>query len=330
MSFKQIKGQPKAVSALTTAIISRRLSHAYLFTGIDGIGKRTTALELAKAVNCTHPVAGDSCGTCQSCGKIEAGLHPDVRMIEPNEGANNIKIEQIREIKRWMRFRPNEGHYRVTIIPGYYPLTDEAANALLKTLEEPPQDNILVLTAVDRKKVLATIASRCQQIPFNPLSETLVAEFIAEKYKLDYDQARLSALMASGSLKWAGIFAKADFFRLREDFVALMSRQGRTELSRVFSLSKRLSQLKEDLNDFFYLMKLLYRDELILASDGASTGVTNFDHLEVLQELARDEPGLLIFDKLDRINRAERAILRNANRQLTLDTLLIRLLATPQ
>ncbi|MBF0552402.1 MAG: DNA polymerase III subunit delta' [Deltaproteobacteria bacterium] len=329
MSFKEIKGQPKAVAALTTAIISKRLSHAYLFTGIDGIGKRTTALELAKAVNCAHPATGDSCGTCQSCGKIEAGLHPDVRMIEPHEGANNIKIEQIREIKRWMRFRPNEGLYRVTIIPGYYPLTDEASNALLKTLEEPPQSNILVLTAVDRRKVLGTIASRCQQIPFNPLPETLVAEFIAEKYKLSIDQARLSALMASGSLKRAGIFAKADFFGLREDFVALMSKPGRTELNQIFMLSKRLSQLKEDLQDFFYLMKLLYRDELILVADGASDGITNFDHLEILQQLARDESGLRIFDKLDRINRAERAILRNANRQLALDTLLISLLATP-
>ncbi|MBF0551322.1 MAG: hypothetical protein HQK60_12390, partial [Deltaproteobacteria bacterium] len=214
-------------------------------------------------------------------------------------------------------------------IPGYYPLTDEASNALLKTLEEPPQNNILVLTAVDRRKVLATIASRCQQIPFNPLSETLVTEFIAEKYKLNLDQARLSALMASGSLKRAGIFAKADFFSLREDFVALMSRPGRTELGLVFSLSKRLSQLKDDLDDFFYLMKLLYRDELVLVDDGASAGITNFDHLEVLQKLARDEPGIRIFDKLDRINKAERAILRNANRQLALDTLLISLLATP-
>ena len=144
-SFSQILGQEKAVRFLKKVLQGDRIPHAYLFTGVNGVGKRTTAMALARAVNCTSGISDEGCGECITCRQLASGNFPDLISIEPD--GQNIKIEQIRELNRSLNFKPVSGKYRITIINRAEKMTEEASNSFLKTLEEPPPGNIIVLTA---------------------------------------------------------------------------------------------------------------------------------------------------------------------------------------
>ncbi|MEJ2428974.1 MAG: DNA polymerase III subunit delta', partial [Deltaproteobacteria bacterium] len=144
MSFSEIIGQTKIIRLLRRALTQDLLPHAFLFTGAEGVGKKSTALTLAKVVNCQDRASGDCCDQCISCRKAASGNHPDINLIE-REGPF-IKIEQIRALKHRLRFKPLEGRYRVTVLGDSQHLKTEAANALLKVLEEPPANKLIILT----------------------------------------------------------------------------------------------------------------------------------------------------------------------------------------
>ena len=178
--FREILGQDWVVSHLKTAMLAGRLSHAYLFLGPGGVGKATTARALAAALNCAQPGAdGDACGTCPSCRRMQAGTHPDFLVITPEEEKTQIKIEVIRELRRLTEYPPLGGGWRVVLIKPAEALSaqnDAAANALLKTLEEPPPQHLLVLTARGEADLLPTIVSRCHKLAFAPLPSALIIQ----------------------------------------------------------------------------------------------------------------------------------------------------------
>ncbi|MBE9541405.1 MAG: DNA polymerase III subunit delta', partial [Proteobacteria bacterium] len=147
--FKEIIGQDKAITFLKRIIAGDTIAPAYLFTGIQGIGKTTTAMAFALLINCMDPVDGDGCKRCSSCKKIIDGNHPDLIIIEPDKDKKGIGINQIREINRHLAFSPALERYRIIIVDPAEKLTDEAANAFLKALEEPPPHNIFILNVRD-------------------------------------------------------------------------------------------------------------------------------------------------------------------------------------
>ncbi len=167
MALTEIAGQPKAIKLLNRSLASQRLAHAYLFTGPDGVGKYTTARSMAAILLCPDVSDLKPCGICPGCQKFSSGNHPDFLHISPMGTA--IKIDQIRELKKALSFSPLEAEYRVTILEDVHTMRREAGNSLLKLLEEPPPDNILLLTADESVQLLTTIVSRCQVIPFYPL-----------------------------------------------------------------------------------------------------------------------------------------------------------------
>ena len=167
MSFKAILGQGRAVTQLRQALQSDRLAHAYLFYGPNGTGKKLAALQFAKALYCGAATA-DACDTCTTCHKIAGGNHPDVLLIEP-EGAS-VRIEAIRRIQNRLSYKPYESQRTTIIIDGCELLTLPASHALLKTLEEPPGNALLVLLAGRKEALPLTIVSRCQLLPFQPLA----------------------------------------------------------------------------------------------------------------------------------------------------------------
>ena len=168
-AFKEIYGQEKAITFLKKIVASDTIAHSYLFTGTRGIGKTTTAIAFALSINCMDPVDGDGCKRCSSCKKIIDGNHPDLIFIEPDEDRKTIGINQIREINRHLAFPPVLEGYRIIIVDPAEKMTAEAANAFLKTLEEPPPHNIFILNVRDPGELLPTIISRCQKVPFKPL-----------------------------------------------------------------------------------------------------------------------------------------------------------------
>jgi len=214
-TFSQIVGQERAINFLKQVMAGEKIPHAYLFVGNPGVGKTTTALALTQALNCQAPVNHEGCEQCKPCRQMMGGNFPDLERIEP-EG-QYIKIEQIRELTRHFAFRPVSGRYRVSILRQAERMTEEAANAFLKTLEEPPQGNILILNVTEPSNLLPTIVSRCQKVPFRPIPVQLIIKWLMLNRDADVGRARVVAKLSEGSLGRALEMLESDFLEKRQD-----------------------------------------------------------------------------------------------------------------
>ena len=202
-NFADVKGQDHIVTTLTNQIKHNRIGHAYLFCGTRGTGKTTVAKILAKAVNCEHPVNGSPCNECAMCKAIQAGTAMNVIEID---AASNNGVDNIREIREEVSYRPTEGKYKVYIIDEVHMLSSGAFNALLKTLEEPPSYVIFILATTEKHKIPVTILSRCQKYDFKRISvDTITNHLVSlmEKEKVDADEKALRyiAPAADGSMR---------------------------------------------------------------------------------------------------------------------------------
>lgn len=193
-------GHERAVGALQRALETNRLPHALLFTGPEGVGKTHLALELARALNCIG--ASPPCGECIHCHQIEIGSHPDVSVVERVDGKEGIGIGQVRELRDVASLRPFQGRHKVTIIAGAEALSDQAADALLKTLEEPQPQLTLILTASEADGLPATVVSRCRVIPLGPVEPGVIAAALQERGQ-DAESAQQLARLSRGSVGWA-------------------------------------------------------------------------------------------------------------------------------
>ena len=202
-SFEDVKGQDAIVKTLKNQLKADRIGHAYLFCGTRGTGKTSVAKIFAKAVNCEHPAEGSPCGECAICRAIAAGASMNVIEID---AASNNGVDNIREIREEVAYRPTEGRYKVYIIDEVHMLSIGAFNALLKTLEEPPEYVIFILATTEAHKIPITILSRCQRYDFKRISIDTIAERLLElirKEGLDVEEkaVRYIARMADGSMR---------------------------------------------------------------------------------------------------------------------------------
>jgi DNA polymerase-3 subunit delta' len=212
MSFHRVIGQEQACGVLVSALRSDRVPHAYLFIGPEGVGKRTTALQWAKALTCLRPVsAEEACESCRSCVKVQNLSHPDVLWVnfdyqarllkEPVEKQKVLKIDTVREMERTLRLKPLESRAKVAFVEPADRLVEAAAHALLKILEEPPPETHLVLLALDASQLLATIRSRCQWVRFRPLSGQDMVRILSERRPdIPSETAESLAQQAEGSV----------------------------------------------------------------------------------------------------------------------------------
>ena len=201
--FGDVKGQEHIVTTLQNQIKANRIGHAYLFCGTRGTGKTTAAKIFARAVNCEHPVDGSPCGECAMCRSIAAGTSMNVIEID---AASNNGVDNIREIKEEVTYRPTEGRYKVYIIDEVHMLSSGAFNALLKTLEEPPEYVIFILATTEVHKIPVTIMSRCQHYDFrrisiNTISDRLNELMEAERVEVEDKAIRYIAKAADGSMR---------------------------------------------------------------------------------------------------------------------------------
>lgn len=201
--FEDVKGQDPIVATLKNQIVAGRIGHAYLFCGTRGTGKTTVAKIFAKAVNCEAPVDGSPCGTCASCRAIKAGVSMNVIEID---AASNNGVENIRQIKEEVAYSPTEGKYKVYIIDEVHMLSIGAFNALLKTLEEPPEYVIFILATTESHKIPVTILSRCQRYDFRRISIETIAERLielmeSEEISVEDRAIRYIAKAADGSMR---------------------------------------------------------------------------------------------------------------------------------
>ncbi|MBW2108191.1 MAG: DNA polymerase III subunit delta' [Deltaproteobacteria bacterium] len=318
-TLESIVGQQRAVRFLSRAIEKDRLAHALLFSGIDGVGKQTAATATAMALNCTNRRAATACGACRSCRKIISGHHPDMIWIQPR-GAS-IKIDQIRDVQKRLIFAPVEGRRRVVVINDAHTMNAEASNAMLKMLEEPPDNTHLILTAHQASDLLPTIVSRCQPVSFSPLSLDVITAQLTAAKGLDEQTAVAVALLAKGSL---GRAMRADVGRwmawrkkLMETITALCD----SSVHALFAFAEELASDKDRLEDALDLIMFWFRD--LLMAKVCPEKITNRD----LQRLAeRDSERFSIHDlveKMTLVSETRQAITRNVNRRLALEVMLL-------
>jgi DNA polymerase-3 subunit delta' len=320
---------------LRGVIANQRIASAYLFTGSEGIGKATTALAFALMLNCEDPGDDDACTRCESCRKIVDGNHPDVLLIEPEKEGRAIKIGQIREIERQLGFSPVSANYRVMIIDPAERMTDEAANAFLKTLEEPPPRNVFILTARDPGDLLPTIVSRCQQVPFKPLAPGYIADFLARELGVDPERARLVARLSEGSLGRAQKLANDEVFEERKQWLERLSGVIGGPLDALLDLAQECSSLEkstpgdmmgpreEKISLMMGIWKSWYRDLLVIKQGGTQDLVFNSDLSSRLEEAASGYTVDGLMGALSVISRAERDLMNNRNPLLLLERSLL-------
>jgi DNA polymerase-3 subunit delta' len=320
MSFAGILGQTKALTLLTRAVASGRLAHGYLFAGPDGVGKTTTALSLAAVLLCLAPVGIEPCGTCPGCRKFLSGNHPDLLRIQPDGAA--IKIDQIRELKKALTFAPFESRLRVVLIEEVQTMRREAGNSLLKVLEEPPPDNLLVLIGSTAGAMLDTIISRCQVIPFAPLPLPLAAQVIRQhRPELDETGSHTLAALADGcpgqalALEAEGTLAL--YRTILEQWLAPPRSTGE-RVEQVLHLAAQLAEAKEGMAPLLTLLRIFLKNVMAASTDAGCTGFAP----EVLQARERwNFPRLSA--KIAALDLAERALARNCHRGLTSEVLLM-------
>ena len=203
MSFKDIKGQDEVIRSLKAAYRSGKMPHAYIFCGPRGCGRSALAANFAKYINCEEPQKAP-CDSCVSCGKIDKDIHPDVKWIRKGEKDTEIKIEKIRELEKQIIFKPYEGKYKVYIIEDAELMSIEATNSFLKTLEEPPQNSLLILITEKPKDLPPTIVSRCQPVRLKPqqreetgpILTDVLEEFSRDAYVENYKAGNRDELSA--------------------------------------------------------------------------------------------------------------------------------------
>lgn len=321
MPFSDIYGQDKQVNVLQGAMKSDRVPHAYLFHGIQGVGKKTTAKTLAKALNCREENA-DSCDRCPSCLKIDHGSHPDIVFIEP-EGIF-IKINKIRELQDQIKFRPFEGRKRVFVITDADRMNDASANALLKTLEEPKPSNVLILTTPRVHKLPQTIISRCQKIRFNPVRSETIASFFTESLSMDEEMALAIASSAGGSIGRALEIRKESFFDFKNHLIKTFCTAGSISIS-LFFLADSFGKDRDSTLLKLNILREWHRDMLVYKETRDVNKLIHRDIADATKKFSKKMAGTDILENIKTIREAYDAIDRNANRQLILESMTFRL-----
>jgi DNA polymerase-3 subunit delta' len=323
MTWTLFSQQPRVAELLYHSLRNQRLAHAYLFAGPRGTGKKQMALHLAKSLFCLEREA-DACGACLSCRRIEAGNHPDVLVISP-DGAS-IKIDQIRTLQKEMSMRAVESARKVYIIEHVDKMTTQAANSLLKFLEEPPAGVVALLLTENSHAILPTILSRCQILTFSPLSTDLIAKEL-QAGGVPAGLANVASHITA-NLVDARELSQSDWFaQLRNVVIQLMQECKQRNSSALFTIHEwfqKNDRIKEELPLFLDLLILWLRD-ILYVQVGRQAHLINSDQQDVLQGQALAWTKAELLHGIDLVMETKNRIERNANAQLALERLVLQI-----
>jgi DNA polymerase-3 subunit delta' len=329
----QATGHDWVVGVLDRSIAEERVSHAYLFAGPPSVGKSTLALNMAQALMCEQP--DKPCGDCEHCRKTIEGIHPDVRIVDLHYQArirdenpqeqNELRIDTIRSITQEASLKPFEGTRRVLLIPDAENMTSQASNALLKTLEEPPDHVVLLLTTADPRLLLPTIVSRCQVLGLRLVPIKLIEEELRLRHGVDAARAGLLARLSGGRIGWAISAARdSSMLQHREDTlreVAALPRSGRTDR---LDYAARLTRSSGAIRETLELWLSWWRD-LLLIKGGSPETIGNVDSADPLEQEAHRYDLRDIFTFLKAIRRTQRQLEVNVDPRLALEVLMLEL-----
>jgi DNA polymerase-3 subunit delta' len=312
-------GQPLAVRLLWHALERGTLAAGYLFEGMAGIGKATCARALAYALVCQDRSSG-GCGTCDGCHKLLQGLHPDVLWVEPD--GQFIKISQVRELTARAAFPPHEAWARLCVLDPADAMNPEAANALLKTLEEPPARTHFVLVSAAPARLPPTVRSRCQRVRFAPLGAATVTAALADR-GIEAALAELSAKLCGGSLGRALELCGSAALKLARERAQRIQNAATQGPRAILELAQELKGERDELSLVLEQLQILHRDAAMLAAGAARERVMSGDLPEEVAALATLGPSRLS-RRIAALAEVDETLRGNGNPQLCLERLMLR------
>jgi DNA polymerase-3 subunit delta' len=313
MAFKDIKGQNKTIERIKGHLEFSAFAGAYLFSGPEGVGKQLVAKTFAKAINCLKQ-KDDSCDRCPACLKIDKSQHPDVHYIGPVD-SEVIKIEHIRDLKKNINLKSYEAKKKVFIINDAHKLTAEAQNALLKILEEPPPDSLIILISAKPALLFKTIISRCQVFKFYPLTRSELEDILKKDYALDNNLAHFLAYFSEGRAGCALRLKDTDIFREKNKIIDAFT------FSHKPVLTESLLQNREDLRRCLNTLVTWFRDIYLIKIGVPHSELINLDRRYELLKVMSRYSCLDLDEIMDSISNTLMYLEQNINVKLLLSNL---------
>jgi len=333
MAFNNILGQNRPKLTLEKALQSRRIPSSYLFYGQESVGKKFTAIEVAKALNCEKLSPLDSCDKCSSCQKIDRRSHPDLFILEPKKSSPTareaiLKIDEVRELQRKLLYLPYEGNTKVAIINNAGCMNTQATNSFLKTLEEPPAKTLIILIASNPYQLLPTVVSRCQGIRFYPLPNEAIKKIIGHHLKSETGESQPEEIELR-SQRSMGQVAKALEEQLlktskdREELISLISIVSFKRMDQVFLWTKTKAKQTEHIQLILDELTRILRDAALIKVDPKTRAIINKDLTKQLTALSMEKSMTALLTMCEAVQKTKSAIRSNANTQLSLENMLL-------
>jgi len=320
----QVIGQDKILALLGHSLKEDNIAHAYLLVGPRHVGKRTLALNLAQALNCDDPEP--PCGQCHSCHRILEGKHADVTSLGLDSQVE-IGIDDIRGLQRSANLPPYEGKCKVFIIDEAEYLSTEAANSLLKILEEPPPKVVWLLLAAEERRLLPTIISRCQRLELKPMPSKQIQQILTDSYNVDLDKAKLLVRLCHGCLGWAlSSLADNELLQQRSQKIDKLASLLTASLEQRFAYAQELAiQFNQDRRSIMEVMDtwLNWWHDLMLIKGDYKEAITNVDYEVILEKQANEISLKEIKDFTATLCLTEGDISRNVNARLAFESLML-------
>ena len=323
-NFKDIIGQESIKKHLQTAIKTGNLSHAYIINGEYGSGRQTIASALAKTIQCQSKTDDtDACGVCTSCKQAESHNHPDIKYITHDK--TSISVNDIREqLNNDISIKPYSSEYKIYIIPDANKMTEQAQNALLKTIEEPPVYAIIILLTENCDSLLPTIRSRCVTLTMNPVEKDKICTYLENKFQLEPEQAQIAANYCQGNIGKAIRFASSSgFIEMKNQVLKLLKNLDSMDIASIIDTIKEFSTHKNDINDYLDLMLLWYRDVLMFKVTKDANLLLYSDEYSAISEQATKRDYENIENIIAAIDKAKVRLKANVNFDVTIELMIL-------
>lgn len=322
--FKGVIGHKEIIDYIQNAVQQNKVSHAYILNGERGSGKKLLANLFAMTLECQNHESVEPCYECHSCKQIISGNNPDVIRIT-HEKPNTISVDDIRQqINNDIMIKPYANPYKIYIVPNADLMTVQAQNAILKTIEEPPEYAVIFLLTENAEMLLPTIRSRCVMLKLRNIKDKLIKKYLMEQMEIPDYQANICASFAQGNMGKAIMLASSEHFNeIKEEVVQLLKYISEMELPEVIQAVKKISEYKLEITDYLDLFMVWYRDVLLYKATKDVNGVIFSDQLGAIQEQVKRSSYEGIEEILKAIEKAKSRLKANVNFELVIELLLL-------
>ena len=321
--FKEIIGHKREIAHLEQAISTGKVSHAYIFSGEKGTGKKTLADAFAMALQCESD-GEQPCGRCHSCRQAESGNHPDIIYIRHDKPAS-IGVEDIRDqLTGDIQIRPYNGKYKIYIVPEAEKMTVQAQNAILKTIEEPPEYAVIILLTANDQSFLDTIRSRCVTLNLKPVPDEQVQAYLMEHLQVPDYQADICASFAQGNIgKAVRLASSDDFSAIKSSAMQLIRNAGSMEISEIIEFVKSVQEYKITIQDYLDILALWYRDMVYFKATKDIDGIIFKDEIRTIRDTVKVCSYEGVEEVMKAIESAKTRLNANVNFDLTMELLFL-------